>query len=296
VRPSAEAKRIDLRRVIGDRGGIILGDASRLQQAIWNVLSNAVKFTGEGGRIEARLARSGGQIEISISDTGIGIESHFLPYVFERFRQADSSSTRRYGGLGLGLAIVRHIVEMHGGSITATSPGKGQGSTFTFMFPAAEKYFLPKTAIGRQEPGAAPASEPTGPATRCRLDGLRVLVVEDDQDTLDMLRMVLDHCGASVATAASAREGLNILEQWKPDALISDVAMPDEDGFALIGQVRSLGADRGGNIPAVALTAFTRDEDRAHALSAGFQRYVMKPVAPDELVAVVASLTGRVNS
>jgi PAS domain S-box-containing protein len=293
VRPSAEAKRIDLRRVIDDQAGIVLGDANRLQQAIWNVLSNAVKFTPEGGRIDARLARSGGQIEISISDTGIGIDTNFLPYVFDRFRQADSTSTRKYGGLGLGLAIVRHIVELHGGSVAASSPGKGRGSTFMLRFPAASRKLLPQFEVRRPEWEMEALRERPATESCRRLDGVRVLVVEDDPDTLDMLRLVLDDCGAAVVTAASTREALAVLERWRPDALVSDVAMPDEDGYELIGQVRARGADRGGNIPAVALTAFTRDEDRLRALAAGFQKHVSKPVSPDELVAVVASLTGR---
>src|SRR5262249_40336602 len=240
IRPSAEAKRIDLHAVTEDRGSLVLGDANRLQQAIWNLLSNAVKFTNEGGRVEGRLIRTGAQIEISINDTGMGIEPQFLPYVFDRFRQADSTSTRKYGGLGLGLAIVRHVVEMHGGSVSASSPGKGMGATFKIRFPVAS----PARLRQQQQSQAREAKmkqlvEPT-PSEHCHmLDGARVLVVEDDLDTLDMLRFILDKCGAKVITAASTSEALEILDRWNPHALVSDLAMPDQDGYELISKVRS---------------------------------------------------------
>jgi PAS domain S-box-containing protein len=296
IRPSAEAKRIDLQTAIEDRGSLVLGDANRLQQAIWNLLSNAVKFTNEGGRIEGRMTRAGAQVEISIDDTGLGIEPQFLPYVFDRFRQADSTSTRKYGGLGLGLAIVRHVVEMHGGSVSASSPGKGQGSTFKIRFPVAS----PARLRQQQESQAREAklkrlSEPT-PSEQCQtLDGARVLVVEDDLDTLEMLRFILEKCGAKVITATSTREALEVLDRCKPHALVSDLAMPDEDGYELISKVRSREAERGGKIPAVALTAYARAEDRARALAAGFQMHVPKPVDPEAFVAAVANLAGLVH-
>src|SRR5262245_31470229 len=296
IRPSAEAKRIDLRAVMEDRGSLVLGDANRLQQAIWNLLSNAVKFTNEGGHVEGRLTRTGAQIEISINDTGMGIEPQFLPYVFDRFRQADSTSTRKYGGLGLGLAIVRHVVEMHGGSVSASSRGKGMGSTFNIRFPVAS----PARLRQQQESQAREAKlkqliEPT-PSEHCQmLDGARVLVVEDDLDTLDMLRFILDKCGAKVMTATSTSEALEVLDRWHPHVLVSDLAMPGQDGYELISKVRSRDPERGGNIPAVAVTAYARAEDRARALAAGFQMHVAKPIDPDAFIAAVASLAGLVH-
>lgn len=296
IRPSAEAKRIDLRAFIEDRGSMVLGDANRLQQAIWNLLSNAVKFTNEGGRVEGRLTRTGAQIEVSINDTGMGIEPQFLPYVFDRFRQADSTSTRKYGGLGLGLAIVRHVVEMHGGSVSASSPGKGMGSTFKITFPVASPAHLRQQQQSQaREAKLKQLIEPT-PSEHCHmLDGARVLVVEDDLDTLDMLRFILDKCGAKVMTAASTNEALEVLDRWHPHALVSDLAMPDQDGYELISKVRSREPERGGNIPALAVTAYARAEDRARALAAGFQMHVPKPIDPDAFIAAVANLAGLVH-
>jgi CheY-like chemotaxis protein len=268
----------------------VFGDASRLQQAIWNLLSNAVKFTNEGGHIEAQLALSSGQAEISITDSGVGIESQFLPYLFERFRQADSSSTRRYGGLGLGLAIVRHVVEMHGGTVTASSSGRGLGSTF--------KITLPLMAIAPPEFSSLelkpePADAVPIQAQSHALDHVRVLVVEDDQDTRDLLKAVLDNTGADVVTAASVPEALDTFEHWRPDVLVSDLAMPEQDGYQLIDQVRSRSSDRGGNTPAVALTAYARMDDQRRVLAAGFQMHLAKPIAPKELITALASLSGR---
>jgi PAS domain S-box-containing protein len=289
IQPSAEAKRISLEVVIDERGGIVFGDANRLQQVIWNLLWNAVKFTNEGGRIEARLSRTDGQIEISVTDTGMGIDPQFLPYVFDRFRQADSTSTRKYGGLGLGLAIVRHVVEMHGGAVEASSPGKGQGATFTVRFPIASPEVLLQVA---KRPGPA-MKEKAGPShvEIQNLRGVCVLVVEDDPYTLEMLKVILQNRGAEVITALSAADALKALDRSRPDALISDIAMPDQDGYDLIEKVRQRDPEHGGDIPAAALTAYARVEDRIHALTAGFLMYVQKPVDPDELVAVVANLT-----
>jgi len=280
-----------------DKGaGMILGDASRLQQVIWNLLSNALKFTNEGGSVTARLSRSGDQIEISVSDTGIGIDPEFLPYIFDRFRQADSTSTRRYGGLGLGLAIVRHVVEMHGGSVSGSSPGKGRGSTFTIIFPAASPEALPQVETEKPESELEEPAEHRHRAECQKLDGVHVLVVDDDRDTLELLKFILNKCGATVITAASTAEALGAFERWQPDVLVSDLAMPDQDGYELIGRVRARGPDRGGCIPAVALSAYTRAEDRKRALSAGFRSHVSKPVDPEELVAIVASLAGSGHS
>jgi PAS domain S-box-containing protein len=288
IRPSAEAKRIALQVVIDDRHSIVFGDANRVQQVIWNLLANAVKFTSEGGRVEARLSRAEGQIEIAVTDTGIGIEPQFIPYVFDRFRQADSTSTRKYGGLGLGLAIVRHVVEMHGGTVTASSPGKGQGATFKVRFPIASPDILQRE---KRPPGPELKQPPDQMSDRQNLRGVRVLVVEDDLDTLEMLNVILQDRGAEVITASSAGDALKALEYSLPDALISDLAMPEQDGYELIEHIRQRGPARGGNIPAVALTAYARVEDRVRALTAGFQMYVPKPVDPTELVAVVANLT-----
>jgi len=288
VRPSAEAKRIDLQAIVEDTGDLVLGDGNRLQQVIWNLLSNAVKFTGPDGRVEARLSRVGNDVEIVISDTGMGIEPQFLPYVFDRFRQADSTSTRKYGRLGLGLAIVRHVVEMHGGRAVASSPGMGKGSTFRVTFPIASATRLQQLQSRAQETGTN-GREGSVRGENCeRLNGMRLLVVEDDPDTLDLLRFILDKCGATVATAASADDALTILENWDPDALISDLAMPDHDGYDFIAKVRA--RERSAKIPAVALTAYARVEDRVRALAAGFQKHISKPVDPAELVAVMARL------
>jgi CheY-like chemotaxis protein len=213
-----------------------------------------------------------------------------MPYVFDRFRQADSTSTRRYGGLGLGLAIVRHVVEMHGGTVAASSPGKDKGSTFTVRFPIASPEILQHYQKRPPTP-EKPTAEPDKLDDDQNLDGLRILVVEDDPDTLDMLKVILQRRGAEVTTAESADGALKVIERWRPDVLVSDLAMPDQDGYELIGQLRLRGPEHGGNIPAVALTAYARVEDRVRALSAGYQMHVPKPVDPDELVAVVANLT-----
>jgi PAS domain S-box-containing protein len=289
IRPSADAKRIALRVVIDDRSSLVFGDANRLQQAIWNLLSNAVKFTSEGGSVEARLSRTGDHIDITVTDTGMGIDPQFMPYIFDRFRQADSTSTRKYSGLGLGLAIVRHVVEMHGGTVDASSPGQGQGATFKIRFPAASAHLAPP-----ETRSPAPGLKQLTPANQIDdsqdLGGIRVLVVEDDVDTLEMLRAIFQNHGAEVVTASSADAALSAIERSVPDALVSDLAMPEQDGYELIERIRRRGAEWGGTIPAVALTAYARVEDRARALTSGFQVYLPKPVDPHELVAVVAHL------
>jgi CheY-like chemotaxis protein len=263
---------------------------------IWNLLANAVKFTNAGGSVEARLNCNEDQCEISISDNGMGIESQFLPYVFERFRQADSSSTRRYGGLGLGLAIVRHLVELHGGRVSASSPGRDLGSTFKVMLPLGSVLDRPvaQSLLAESESKQIPESPKSD--NREKLDGVCVLIVDDDPDTLDMLRFLLRERGATVRTTASAVAALETLDEWSPDVLISDIAMPEHDGYELIAQVRSRLAERGGNLPAIALTAYARAEDRTRALDAGFQMHVSKPVDPAELITALASLTRKVHS
>jgi PAS domain S-box-containing protein len=293
IRPSAEAKRISLQVVSDKESSTILGDASRVQQIFWNLLSNAVKFTNEGGRVEARLTQSADSVEVAISDTGVGIEPQFLRYVFDRFRQADSTSTRRYGGLGLGLAIVRHLAELHGGSVSVSSPGIGRGSTFKVHFPAM-------CPIGRPQPESVPAKpeskqlvEGSSLDENPILNGVHVLVVDDDPETLEMLKFILERSQAEVTTAVSVAEALRALEQSPADVLVSDLAMPMQDGYDLIRQVRSLPPEHGGNIPAVALSAYTRDTDRLRALAAGFHLHLSKPVAPSELVSAVATMVGR---
>jgi CheY-like chemotaxis protein/anti-sigma regulatory factor (Ser/Thr protein kinase) len=294
IRPSAEAKGIALSEEVDAPDGVVLGDANRLQQALWNLLSNAVKFTNEGGRIEARLGRAEGQIEIAVKDTGIGVDPRFLPHVFDRFRQADASSTREYGGLGIGLAIVRHIVEMHGGSVSASSLGKGLGATFMIRLPLISTLQLAPRSGPLAEAPPAPA-ELKVLENGHRLDGVRVLLVEDNPDTLDMLRFIFDEAGAEVIAATSVDEALDAMERFRPDALVSDIAMPDRDGYDLIHEIRSREPERGGKIPAVAVTAYARAEDRVRVLAAGFQMHIAKPIDPGELIAVVASLTGHIH-
>lgn len=288
---AAEAKAIQIKADLDSSIGSTLGDPDRLQQIVWNLLSNGIKFTPRGGRVEVQLRRSNSYVEIVVHDTGQGIPADFLPYIFDRFRQADSTTTRQHGGLGLGLAIVRHLVELHGGRIWADSPGLGQGSTFTVS--------LPLVGI-RLEPNDPPPTVTHPPRQspkpfdcHLRLDGVRVLVVDDEEDARQLLSAVLERCGAATIVAASAQEALQVMEQFKPDVLISDIAMPYEDGYALIRRVRTLEGRSGTRLPAAALTAYARSEDRAAALLAGFQTHLSKPVEPVELIAVVASLAGR---
>ncbi|HLM55495.1 MAG TPA: ATP-binding protein, partial [Pyrinomonadaceae bacterium] len=289
VRPAAGAKGISLQTLLDPAAGPISGDPERLQQVVWNLLSNAVKFTPKGGRVQVRLERADSQVEITVADTGRGIAPGFLPHVFDRFRQADQATTRQHGGLGLGLAIVRQLVELHGGTVEVRSEGEGRGSTFTVSLP-----LLPvrvERAGGRP---AHPASR-SGGALDCppSLQGLRVLVVEDEADTRDILLAVLTSCGAQATAAASAAEALRVLGRERYDVLVSDIGMPEEDGYTLIKRVRALAAEEGGSIPAVALTAYARAEDRMRALRSGFQIHVPKPVEPAELITVVANLAGR---
>jgi PAS domain S-box-containing protein len=280
VRPAAEAKKIRLAAHVAPEVGSLIADPDRIQQVVWNLLSNAIKFTSEGGSVRLAVTRTGGQVDIVVSDTGLGIAPELLPRIFERFSQGDSSSTRSHGGLGIGLAIVRHIVELHGGTVQAASEGAGRGSTFTVRLPLrpAEK--------GAVSP---PPLEPVGPS----LQGVSVVVVDDDADTRDLIQMVLSQRGAHVFTAATAEEALALIRAHRPDILLSDIAMPGADGYELIRRVRSLGPAQGGRIKAAALTAYARTEDRLRALWAGFETHVPKPVQPNELAAVVASLAGR---
>jgi len=260
----------------------VWGDGGRLQQVVWNLLSNAIKFTPEGGGVEIRVGLADGRAEIVVSDTGRGIRPDFLPSVFERFRQADSATTRTHGGLGLGLAIVRQLVELHGGTVRAESPGEGQGATFTVSLPIPT--FQLDSAEGHEAPGTVDVPS---------LEGLRVLVVDDEADARESLTAVLEQCGAVVTAVASAREALGALAHQRPDILVSDIGMPEEDGYSLIEKVRVLDARHGGRIPAVALTAYAAPEDRRRALDAGYELHMPKPVTPEELVTAVANLSGR---
>jgi len=261
---------------------------------IWNLLSNAIKFTPRGGRIGVRLERAGAHAEIRVSDSGIGIDAQFLPYVFDRFRQADSSTTRAHSGLGLGLSIVRHLIELHGGSVAVESAGQGQGAVFTVRLPLAEGSAAPARAvIDSFQPGGQAAEVATG---ETNLYGLRVLVVDDDPDTREILCVVLGQRGAEVHAAASSADALIAFHEWKPNVLISDLGMPGEDGFALIEKVRRLAPEEGGNIPAAALTAYAREEDSQRAQSAGYQIHISKPVDPTKLAAVVAGLARRASN
>ena len=281
VRSSAEAKQITLGMELPSEMPTIVGDPDRLQQVVWNLVSNAVKFTPQGGRIDVRLRQDGSFLSLSVTDNGKGIEPEFIPHVFERFRQADSTSTRSHGGLGLGLAIVRHLVELHGGTVHAESGGIGAGSTFTVRLPLTTPLQGP----------AAPKPEPADPDVR--LDGVRVMVVEDEQDVRDFLRMSLVHYGAEVTAFETSADALVAVEAQRPDVLVSDIGMPGEDGYAFIRRVRALGPDRGGQVPAAALTAYAKGEDGQRVLSAGFQVHLPKPVQPADLANVVATLAGR---
>ncbi|PTL76866.1 ATP-binding protein [Vitiosangium sp. GDMCC 1.1324] len=289
VRPAAVARNIRLEPELEFGVGLVQGDAQRLQQVAWNLLTNAIKFTPEGGRVEVQLRRVEAHVELEVADSGQGIPPSFLPHVFERFRQADGSATRRYGGLGLGLAIVRYLVELHGGTVQAHSEGEGRGARFIVR--------LPLTGTRASE-GSSPRTTPS-PAEKLLpehlpdLSGVRVLVVDDEQDTRELLRVVLEERRAHVTTTSSAAEAFESLVREPPDLLVSDIGMPDEDGYALIRRVRALPPERGGRVPATALTAFTRLEDRTRALGAGFQGYVPKPVDPSELVMALANLINR---
>lgn len=293
VRPAAEAKGVRMQKVIDTGRVSIPGDPVRLQQVVWNLLSNAIKFTPRGGRVQIRSERVNSHLEIVVSDTGQGISADFLPHVFDRFRQADQKTSRQHGGMGLGLAIVRHLVELHGGTVRANSDGEGQGAIFTVMLPISPVYQLDSLG-GRVHPGARNLL-PTVDDCTDRLDGLRILVVDDEGDTRELLKQGLEYCGAKVYVVGGAAEALDALASNLPDVLISDIGMPGVDGYALIRQIRGLAPNRGGRVPAIALTAYTRTEDRLQALRAGYDMHVPKPVELAELVAVAATVVRRKN-
>jgi signal transduction histidine kinase/ActR/RegA family two-component response regulator len=279
LRPTALAKEITLESEIKAGVGGVLADPARLQQIIWNLLSNAIKFTPRGGRVIVGLNQIGSTAQITVADSGIGMEPEFLPYVFDRFRQADSSSARKYGGLGLGLAIVRQLVELHGGNVMVKSPGKGLGSTFTVTFPI-------RAVIGHPEESKRIGANQT-------LQGLRLLVVEDDPDSLELMTTILEARGAVVTAVGEAQEALAALDDWKPHALIADIGLPDLDGYALISQIRACKTTTSDRLPAIALTAYIMPEDRNRALASGFDLYITKPVEEDELISAIARIARR---
>jgi PAS domain S-box-containing protein len=319
LRPAAAAKEIDIELMSDGQAGTVAGDSDRLRQIVWNLLSNAIKFTPDRGQVQVKMERAGDHVEITVSDTGVGIAPEFLPFVFDRFRQGDGSSTRRQGGLGLGLAIVRHLTEMHGGSVCAQSPGPDQGATFVVKLPLA-------TPLDNVPDGSADEADPSDVAdvthvshmpntpytshagfdlepsdvmdSTMELDGLRVLAVDNDSDARDLIKTILTQYGAVVETASSTGQALALFErpeEWQPELLISDIEMPEADGYQLIRKLREMESRRGRRVPAIALTAYARTEDRLRSLSAGFHMHVTKPVEPVELLTIVASLTGRLS-
>jgi signal transduction histidine kinase/CheY-like chemotaxis protein len=291
VQLAADSKGIQLEVTLDPSARRVSGDSGRLQQVVWNLLSNAIKFTPPGGRVEVRLEHAGSSAQIRVRDSGQGIGSDFLPFIFDRFRQADGTSTRSHGGLGLGLAIVRHLIELHGGTAYADSPGRGCGATFTILLPLSVADESEKSRR-RDTASLTPHGDTNAQGdARPWLDDVKVLLVDDDPDNLQILSVMLTEQKAKVQAAASASEALQTLQWFKPDVLVSDLAMPEEDGYSLIGKVRALEAGSGRQTPAVALTAYVRVEDRARALSAGFNMFVPKPVEPSELIAAIANLS-----
>ncbi|HYX28079.1 MAG TPA: ATP-binding protein, partial [Pyrinomonadaceae bacterium] len=285
IRPAAEAKQIKIEVEREPYATVVTGDTDRLQQVFWNLLSNAVKFTPRGGHIKVAISRTDSQLEIVVSDSGAGISPEFLPYIFDRFTQADTTTARKHSGLGLGLAIVRHIVELHGGTVNAESAGAGKGATF--------RVTLPVRALRSREV-SEPLQVPVNKfADEIALDRVRVMVIDDEAETRDLLRVMLASHGAEVETYASGAEALAQIGEWQPNIIVSDIGMPGQDGYTFIKKVRALG-NRATDIPAIALTAYARSDDRLRALAAGFQMHVPKPVEASELVMVIASLVKRI--
>ena len=278
VRPALLGKGLEVQLSLAHDGATVLGDARRLQQVVWNLLTNAIKFSSTGGHIEVGVERVGRVARVRVSDSGIGIPADVLPHVFERFKQADGSATRQHGGLGLGLSIVRHVVEAHGGAVAAFSDGEGLGAEIVVDLPATEMESLPNLRATDSQQILA------------RLEGMRVLLVDDDADTRDFLAAALEAAGASLQAVGDARVALGIVDRWRPDIIVSDIAMPGLDGYAFIRTVRGLPPEAGGRTPAIALTALARPKDRVRALAAGFQTHLPKPVDPSELVLTVANL------
>ena len=286
VRPAAEAKGVALQLLLDPDAGAIKGDAGRLQQVFWNLLTNAVKFTPKGGRVHVTLRRQDSAVQIEVADTGRGISPEFIARIFERFTQQDSSNSRRAGGLGLGLAIVKHLVELHGGTVEAHSDGEGAGASFVVRIPLAP------VRAGRAE-SRTPSVTTQDVTFPVELAGLKVLVLDDERDARELVQSVLEQGRAVVTLATSVAEALASIDREKPDVVVSDIGMPGEDGYAFIRKLRALPREQGGRIPAIALTAYARAEDRRKALGAGFQNHAAKPIEPQELVLVIANLVGR---
>lgn len=286
IRPSADARQIRLHSLLDSTIGRTRGDPNRLQQVLWNLLTNAVKFTPQGGRIQVVLERVSSHVEITVADSGIGIKSEFLPYVFDRFRQADASTTRRFGGLGLGLSIVRNLVEMHGGTVSVRSAGENEGTTFTIALPLLAVDTEPSRRRRTSRADEVSLEDIELPT----LDGATVLIVDDEADTRLLVQRILEDRGARVLTAASATEGLTLIAREKVDLMVSDIGMPGMDGYQLIEQVRTLDGRRSGPLPAIAVTAYARPEDRQRSLLAGYQTHIPKPLEARELIAAIASL------
>jgi hypothetical protein len=291
---AANAKGVRIHAVLDPSSGLVSGDPNRLQQVFWNLLTNAIKFTPKGGSVQVLLERVNSHLEVSVTDTGEGIAPEFLPHVFDRFRQADASTTRRHGGLGLGLSIVKQLVELHGGSIRVQSNGVGQGSTFIITLPITVLHGEPEPLAERRHPRAASSLASMSDACT-KIEGIRVLVVDDEPDARSLVKRLLEDCQAIVTTAATTVEAQTLLQSGKFDVLVSDIGMPGDDGYALIRRIRSLDHSKGGNIPAIALTAYGRAEDRVKAVNAGFQMHLTKPIEPVELITMIAGATGRIG-
>jgi CheY-like chemotaxis protein/anti-sigma regulatory factor (Ser/Thr protein kinase) len=290
VQPAVEAKNIQLETDLEAAGSFVAGDANRLRQVFWNLLSNAIKFTPESGHVRVNANQVETEVRVSVSDSGIGIASEFLPHIFDRFRQADGSTTRVHGGLGLGLSIVKHLVQLHAGQVTVESGGQNQGATFIVSLP------LTSNAPGGEiEDESAAEQEGDGlPASFSKLlEGMRILVVDDEADSRDLVSAILTRCGGKVKSCKSAAEALKTFRAWKPDILVSDIGMPVEDGYTLIQKLRKQRLKLAREIPAIALTAYATDDDRARTLSAGFQVHIAKPIEPETLVKSIADAAGR---
>lgn len=289
ARPAVSARNLKFETAV-ESACLVSGDPNRLQQIFWNLFSNAVKFTPPGGRVTVSVQRCDANVQISVADTGIGINPEFLPFIFDRFRQADGSTTRAHGGLGLGLAIVRHLVELHQGTVEVESPGQKLGSTFTVKLPLVS---APMTEESPESELAAYEDDDLSSSSSKILDGLKILVVDDEADSRELVTAILTGCGSEVRCSESAAEAIQAFAEWNPDLLVSDIGMPNEDGYSLIKQLRKLRSERARLIPAVALTAYATEEDRSLALLAGFQMHLAKPIEPKTLVTSIAAALGR---
>ncbi|HJZ82643.1 MAG TPA: ATP-binding protein, partial [Pyrinomonadaceae bacterium] len=290
IRPGAEAKAIRFATALNAGDYVVLGDSHRLQQIFWNLFSNAVKFTPQGGEVKVSISLADSRVTVTVSDTGIGIDPDFLPFIFDRFRQADGSTTREHGGLGLGLAIVQHLVELHHGRVIVESGGRNLGASFSITLPISRS-----PMVGR--PQGDPVPDQSAGISDLKsaelLHGLKVLVVDDEADSRDLLTTILTQYGSDVRCTESAAAAMEAFREWDPDVLVSDIGMPNEDGYSFIRKLRELESRRAKEIPAVALTAYATDEDRLQALSAGFQLHVAKPIEPETFVTCLASVLGR---